>query len=441
MKRGKDKVKLIEELKKYIPDLLGDVKSLDDLSIHLYEKHSIDEGTLMYVLNDFKRLEECDLIFLGLLSEQISHKIAKSYDVLNIEEWFNEAEIKSMRKYLYIDESSQDEITLPYVFEDVTDLEDGVYCVPIKNSVIARMYKHNLLKYNFDIQREAQMTIRGGETIRTMKVNKKNIKEMTNLILNKKLKKTALAFNCAPDTTKDDSGFEIIYDEDSRTLTVTEGTEIDILDGTHRTLSFYSAYKKDPNITGKTVVHFSNYTTAQARDYQVQLSKQTPIPKARITQLEEDSLSIEVVNRLNSEGILKNGIGVNGNAPSNTYYVLFNDIVKGFEVLWNTEKRSEVRKIVKEFNDYLIYLIEYYDEMEDKKDSLLLDKKLFIGHLALAKKMYESEIPYESLEDILNKHTWNNENETLNNLKTKLIESKFNKRTISDVGKYFENLI
>lgn len=401
MKQNKTKELLIETLGKHIPKFMEDENSVNELSTQLSKKHNLNTGKIMYYLNDPKRLNEAETAELALIAEQVSLKLDTAEE-LSLDEWFNVPEIKEIRQYYYTDSADDDEITLPLEFNNVDYLGDGVYQAAVDFSVIGRLYKYDKLNYNFEIQREGRFKKKGDTVIQEMKIYKKNVKEIKEKILQGKLKKTALAYNCATDTSEDASELELIYDDKSKILTLTKGTRIDVLDGMHRTMGIYEAYMEKPEIEGKITVLFSNYTTAQAKEYQVELAKATPFNKVRAKQLAETRYSDELVNRLNSEGLLRDKISSTNNiSRSLGQLTSFEVLSDAFELYWKPEKRSDIKNIIKAFNEYLEYLFEYYEDNINDKENLLFSKYFFIGHVILAKAMHDKVVSYEYLMGIL----------------------------------------
>lgn len=442
MKHTKSREELIEKVSEYIPKILEDNNSVDEISDYLLTKHNIDYGRLMYFFNDPSRLNEAETSEVALIAEQLNLKLDDS-DELQLSKWFNAGEIKEIRQYYYEDESKRDKIELPLVFKHVAYLGDGVYQVPLDYKMIARLYKYELLNYNFEIQREGRLRKVGNEIIQEMKIYRKNVNEIKERVLQGKLKKTALAYNCAVDTSEDESEQELIYDEKDNTLTITKGTRIDILDGTHRTMGIYEAYMENPEIEGKITVLFSNYTTAQAREYQVELAKATPFNKARARELAETKKSDTLVSRLKSEGMLKDRISstntVNKNLNQLTTFTILSD---AFDKHWKPEKPSQIRNIMNSFNQYLEYLFEYYEDYISDNNNLLFSKWFFVGHVILAKKMHDEEIPYEKLNEILNNIDFNGNNEMWKELG--IVTEKSNtseKKIIKNIEGYFKKLI
>lgn len=442
MKYSKNREELISTLSKYIPVIMEDSNSVDEISTHLSKKHNIDLGRLMYYFNDPTRLEEAESPELALIAEQIELKLNEAEE-LNLNNWFNLNEIKEIRQFYYVDESKKDKIELPLVFENAAYLGDGVYQVPVDYNVIARLYKYDLLNYNFEIQREGRLKKVGNEIIQEVKIYRKNVNEIKERVLRGIQKKTALAYNCAVDTSEDESEQELIFDEKNHTLTITKGTRIDILDGTHRTLGIYEAYIENPQIEGKMTVFFSNYTTQQAREYQVEISKATPFNQARAKELAQERLSDELVGRLKSEGMLKGRISSTNTVNRNLYQLTTSSILSdAFDKHWKPEKRSEIRKIMSEFNSYLEYLFEYYDEYIDDKDNLLFSKLFFVGHVILAKKMYDAKVPYKVLNEKLDNLDFNKNNKMWKELNIVREDGIANdKKTLKGIEGFFKNLI
>ncbi len=75
-----------------------------------------------------------------------------------------------------------------------------------------------------------------------MNLNPKSLREIEKQTLNGDLITSTLRYNAKVGTGND--GLELYYDEKEQSLTVLEGTTLDVLDGAHRTFSIYNAYMK-----------------------------------------------------------------------------------------------------------------------------------------------------------------------------------------------------
>ncbi len=443
IKYSKNREELVETLSKYISNITQDDKKIDEIVNHLENKHNINLGRVMYFLNDPKRLNEAELPEIALLAEQVGLKLEEAEE-LHLQNWFNINEIKEIRQYYHVDESQKDKIELPITFENVTFLGDGVYAVALDYSIIARMYKWDLLNYNFEIQREGRLKKVGNNVIQEVKIYKKNVKEIKERVLKGIQQKTSLAYNCAVETSEDESEQELIFDEKNHTLTITKGTRIDILDGTHRTIGIYQAYLEQPEIEGKMIVLFSNYSTQQAREYQVELSKATPFNKARAKELAQERHADELVSRLKSEGMLKGRISSTNTINKSLNQLTTSSILSdAFDKHWKPEKRSDISKIIRKFNSYLDFLFEYFEDYIEDKNNLLFTKLFFIGHVILAKRMYDKDIPYEELNKYIEDISFNKNDDIwrklniVHDIDRELITDK---KTIKGIEDFFKGI-
>lgn len=445
MKDGRTQQELAEVLTKYARNVLKNKHVMDEMASHLSKKHNIKLGRIMYYLNDPSRFSEGEISEVALIAEQIFLKLDEAEE-LEPMRWFNSMQIKRFRQYRYVSIDDIDRIELPITFENAAYLGSGVYQVAVKLTTIARMYKSKLLHYNFNIQREGKFV--KGKTEQEIKVYRKNVNEIKEEVLEGELDKTALAYNCAVDTSEDETEQELIYDKENHTLTITVGTVIDILDGTHRTMGIYEAYMENPEKIDEEemiTILFSNYIEDKAKKYQVALAKSTPFNKARAKELAKERLSDELVGRLkDGEGMLKKRIystnNVNRKFGQLTSFEILSD---AFDKHWKPEKRSEIKDIVKEFNDYLEYLFDYYEDKVFDEDNLLFSKLFFIGHVMTAKYMHENKIAYDCLNEYFDGIDFNNNNAQWRKLGIVNADNKIrqDKRTIKSIEVYFKNLL
>lgn len=434
MRRGKNKEDLIVLLKEFIPELNKDQNHVEELISHLKKKHHFTSGKVSYYLNNPERFNDADIEVIGLFADQISLKLEDAKE-LALENWFLGAEMKNIRGYI-LENKNSDSIEFPLTFENAVDLGDGVYLAAVDYATIARLYKHGKTQYNFEIQRAGIVKKIGDEFVKEMEIYTKNVAEIKQRVLQRKLKKTAIAYNCRVGSTEDESEYELFFDDEENTLTITKGTIVEILDGTHRTLGIYEAYQEDSDLKGKMPVLFSNYTESQAKEYQVELAKATPFNKIRARQLEEKDLSDELVNRLNSEGSLKNLI-----SPSNVirkelnYVTSFELLANAFKWSWNPSKRSEITKIINYFNEYLEILFDEFEDETKDVNSLLFNKVVFCGNVPIAKKMHDNNIPLDKLPEIIRSIDFEPTSEL-----GKIAEITELKSRSKKINKYFEKI-
>lgn len=431
------KKKLTDEIITYAPKIVEDKNVLKEVHKHLTDRYNIKKT--YYYFSDPERLNEAENEELALIAEQIAIKL--NVEELKLEKWFNKMEIKELRQFYIEDEN--DVIKLPLTFENVikSKKSNNVFMVSLDYSTIARMRKHGLLYYNSEIQREPKLKKFGNTVISVPKIDSNKVSEIEELVLKGDLEETTIAFNCAVETTEDESEQELIYNEKEMTLTITKGTRIDILDGAHRTDGIYQAYHKEKNIQGSMWVQFTNYTTKKAKKYQAEIAKQTPISQERRDAL-KDTYCSELVGRLKEEGRLKRKIAesvrVNRDLGQLT---TFSILLTAFENYWKPEKRRDISIITERFNEYLDVLFDDFEDRIKDENNLLFHKMFFIGHVILAKRMYEENISYVKLYDILKNIDFNKNNQIWE--KSSIISKGSvldNKRTINNIEKFFKNI-
>ena len=442
MKYNKTREELIVVLDKYVHDIKEHPNKVKELTAFLSEKHGISSGRIKYFLNDPSRFSEANNYELALICNQMYIKLEEAEE-LELSNWFNAGEIKEFSQYYYIDESNKDKIELPMILENVLRDENGRFVTFVEYSKVARMKKYNVLFYNPDIQRETQTKKIGDEIIEKPKVIHKKVSKIKKRVLKGEQLLSTLVYNCAVGTSTDPSEQELIYDPKTLALTITEGTRIDILDGMHRTLGIYEAYLENPNISGTMILYIDNMTTRQAKNYQVEHAEATPISKARIATLAEARHADELIKRLKSDGMLAGKI-----ANENTLYKELGHITSAyvlanaFDKHWKPERRKSIDTILEKFKIYLEYLFEEYEEYINDNDNLLFTKSFFVGHVILAKRMDDENIPYGNLKQILDKIDFNKDNPMWQELTIYSDKKTLREPTvIKNVEKFFKSII
>lgn len=436
MKVGKTKEELIEDIKAKIPLLVQNDLILDEISIQL-NRHNINIGNILELINDENILRDANLQELLLLGEQLHLKFADTDDNW-IAEWLNPSEIKELR--LYIKESPyQETITLPYTFENVMKTGHNEYTAVIPNSIIGKLWMSGITMYNPNIQRQAKKKRVKSGIIEVMNLNPKSLHEIEKQSLEGDLITSTLRYNAKVGSGMD--GVEFIFDQREKSLTLLEGTLLDVLDGAHRTFSIYNAYMKKADLEGNMIVIFSNMTEAQCKRVQVDMAKANPIPKPRLQELAKEKLSDEVVIELKAEGELRGKITSSSNVKySYGEVVTFSELSNAIDKSFHLENRLEVIKVAKVINDYMMYLFAYYKANVFDKNSLMFKSRMFIGHIELAAKMFEHNIPFESLNDYLDRIDFTIDNPLWEKIGL-LKYGSLSARSRTKIQKVFEQLI
>ena len=438
-----NRAELQEMIQENIKLISDDKQSIKEIKEEL-SKYKIGGGRIEDYLSDPEILEDADIRELALLTEQIYVKTG--LQGFNPTEWFSEHEMKEARQFDYMFVHGEEEIVFPLEIENVIHIGNNLYVASLDIQTIAKLMKSKKLNYNYEIQRQATKIVRKDKMMYKPTIYKKNVKEIKELLKKDQLIHTTLAFNAATQTS--DNGEELSYNGRKNVLTINDGTRLDILDGYHRCLASQQAYAENPDLNFKFVVMISNYTTAQAQQYQAQLAKATPIPTARIQELEKNRLSDTVVQILKSESELRDRVSSTGSRMNITagelvsYRVLSDAIDREFSM----KTLKEARETAKYLTVFFEYLIGFYPEeflsSRKQNESLMAYNRMFAGYIGLAAEMQKQEVEIDTLNIILDKVNFKNDNPLWNELNVVNSEGKINNQIDeSKISKYFKGII
>lgn len=338
-------------------DLITEIKNkntdedFNQIALNLEEKYKIPVG----VTRSFTAKKLDEQFFERTDIRLISLFVLESLEVLDrekfIEELFNPGEINEIKQYDFHAYSKQDAIKLPYTFQPCIPV-NTVYSTKISVKEISEFVNAGIINYNFDIQREAKLEIRTDRIIKKPTLNRKNIKEMEELLLRDALKESTLYFNAAPMTSTE--GDELIYDPNEFSLTVTEGTRIDVIDGFHRVLAAQNAYRINPTIEFEFNVVFSNFTTSEAIKWQSQHSKATPWSRNRVAELQQESRGAKVVKAIKAKDIeFEKLIASDNRLKASSSLITFIKLSDFIEELFTINSRSDEVKISEEVSQLI----------------------------------------------------------------------------------------
>lgn len=371
-------------------------KNNEEIKKHLAENYQIFDGDVQSWLNNPEiELPNLDIRVLYLLAEQVYAKTGAH--IVNPKLYFTENEITEARQYSGILEQKENKLNFPITIPNVTVVGNSAYLATLDIQLINKLIENQLLNYNFELQREARFVKRKNEIIIEPTLKKKNVKEITEHLLQGTLVPTMLVFNAATKTAK--SGTELIYDPKNMELTITEGTRLDIVDGYHRCKASQNALKENPDLHFNFAVLITNYSTRRAQQYQAQLAKATPISRVRIQELEANRLADTVVQELREESDLKGRI-----SQTNRIHMLGRELVS-YNVLADTidekfslETRADAADVAEYLTEFFNFLLDAYknefidNPNETRKYSLINDNNMFVGYVTLASRMYEKKI-------------------------------------------------
>lgn len=435
----KSRNNIIKMIGRHIHHVSSDRNKVSEIKEQL-SKNKITEDRIEHIFSEPEILESADIREIALLSEQIYLKTG--IQELNPDNNFTEAEMKEARQFDYLLISQPEDISFPLELGNVISVGNSVYVATMDVKSIAKLMRNQLLYYNFEIQRQARNVRRKGSIIQRPTVYKKNVREIKNLLLKGQLIHTTLAFNAAVQTSN--SHEELTFDPKTETLTINEGTRLDILDGFHRCLASMQAYLEDPEINFNFIVMISNFTTREAQQYQAQLAKATPIPKARAQELDAKRYADTVIRHLKAESELRNAIS-SGNGKVNrktgelvNYRVLADAIDREFDMKSNLESR-EVSKWLTIFFEQLFGLYPQHFLSEEQDRNILMDRnRMFAGYVAIASEMKKRKINIEKLEVIMKNIDFSKDNQEWESIGLLSSDGNTNRKIDErEIGRFF----
>lgn len=377
---------------------------------------------IMYLLyNDLKDISEIDDIIKMCILDA-SYSILRRNE-LKMNNYFGVNKITQYEAYMNL-ETPLEEIILEGMTEHE---EDGSYTGSISYEQIYNFMNNNLLIYYKETQREGKITKLGNKYIKTISINKKNIKEMSELAEKGDLAPSEIKLNVllTDEEVEPQISFKSEYKDIGKLYVKPEynnpdtKTLLTIADGYHRILAIVDAVGKHLAKTGEMLqgymlVTITTKTVEEIKQVILQTFKRSQTSREFLKTLESNDYTKFVDNILknvnlpvvNTYADLKTGDHII------TYKTLLVDVVKCMGIKVNSRSASVI--ISKEIAENMEVILDYM-----KSKDIKITCNSFIPILAIADKMRKDDTLFLNI-DKLNI-------ETENKLTSKEIVKEFNK--------------
>jgi hypothetical protein len=440
----------IEELKENLIEVIDKIKE-DDVTVtkikRELKKYKILPGQVQLYFNDThnKINEENDTELLYFLLEQIYEGTSKKYKGIDPTEYFTPREIKEIRTNF--EGFVVDKVEFPYTFKKVLKGTEDDYTLYVKASELRLLFENGLLQYNPDTQREMRQRKdkETNEIIKTPKIHEKSVKDMEKLLEKGEMISTTITFNARQLSA--DEGVELNYNESEMTLTVEEGTLLDVLDGFHRTNAIVRALRRNPSLDTTFKLNILNFDKGRARQYFKQLNTTNPVGEGHLKSMDETRFAKHVATHLQYNSELKNKVsGSDHIAPNSDLLVTLNILIDSIEESFKVENKLEAIKLSKYLTKFINELFFTYpdeffgDISSSKKNNIMTISSMFFGYMRLAKRMKDEGIPLEKLEAILKKIDFTKKNEKWMEYSVLDAELKSSKKIKSGIMEFFNDL-
>lgn len=289
------------------------------------------------------------------------------------------------------------------IFSNVEKLNDEEYSLVLSGYELANMWDNSEISYFGDIQRGVKAKKnRSGEIKYVPICSDKNIKEITNLIINNEFYTSQLTI-----TVIRTGNENIEYNTEDKTLIVT-GTPL-ILDGNHRVRSLskvmsYAKVSGDDKLMNqlkelKFPVKITHYDTTTAKIVFNQFSKGLKISTSKAESFDMTKASNRIVDRLNKQSVLKGMIDTNKTVISKSdekhiyTFASVNEAIKNsFGVIQNEKEEDNIYDFLdlffKELTTMFPEMMDYELRTMSKEYSLVCENMMVYGYLALAENLY-----------------------------------------------------
>lgn len=440
-----DKRKLIEMVHEANRKIKRKKRVIEDIKIELAENHDILSGDVQSWINDFKNNFPKDLRELCLYVEQVYSKTGDME--LNPENFFTDVEIKEA--HIYKASDLRETIDFPVTLPNMMMISQDEFAGVIDLQTIDTLLENQLLIYDYELQREAVKKKMPNGEIRIMpKLLGKKVDEICAGLLDNTLKHTEIVFNAQFGSSE--TGEELEYSPEARELTINKGTKLAILDGFHRCRAAQRAVRMNPDIDFKFRLYLTNFTIREAQEYQVQLSKATPINAVKIEKMSESKLSDKVANYLERYSDLKGRVSetqyISGNMNEIVSYKVLRDAI---EDAYNIKFNYEVGEVQEYLSDFFNTLFGMFpkefitDVKETARDSLINDNNMFYGYIHLAKRFKDENIGLENIKKVIEKIDFSRDNKEWIEMEVLQSKHKLNndsKKVRRNIAEYFKNL-
>lgn len=386
---------------------------------HNFSRKGLDRRIIYMLYNDLKSVDELDDITKICILEA-SYGVLKQ-DRLKMDNYFGVNKIAQYETYINVEEPL-DEVVL----DGITEHEDS-YTGTISYEEIYNFMNNNLLIYYKETQREGKLTKLGDKYIKTISINKKNIKEMSDLAIQGHLAPSEIKLNIPlfSEEVEPQISFKSEYKDIGKLYIKPEynnpdtKTLLTIADGYHRILAIVDAVGKHLAKTGEMLqgymlVTITTKTVEEIKQVILQTFKRSQTSREFLKTLESNDYTKFVDNILknvnlpvvNTYADLKTGDHII------TYKTLLVDVVKCMGIKVNSRSASVI--ISKEIAENMEVILDYM-----KSKDIKITCNSFIPILAIADKMRKDDTLFLNI-DKLNI-------ETENKLTSKEIVKEFNK--------------
>jgi hypothetical protein len=437
-----EKPKLEVVLPIVLTNVLNDKEKLNEVDGILINNYKIPRGTVNELIANFDSINQLSEVEVSVLTKVLFDVTKDSR--INPTNFYNQKEINKALKY-----KGQDREPLyPMVLRNVSVSPDGTefsVCMTLQD--IARSYIKKIWTYNFNAQRlSKKKMLKGGKISEKIDIKAKSVKEIRDLMKNGKYKADAIFLNVLVDGNDN-----IEYDADEMTLTIHEGTVVNLIDGMHRTEAAIQEVEENPDTQGFLWVIIKHYPISDSQFMLGQVNKKNAFDKTLIKHYMGEDFSAQITKDLMYLPELKNKISIKTTIDKNlnyfTNYAILSEAIESIFSPQNSKDRYDYLEVLKK---YFSYMISHYSNQLTKdykilsKSSWFTHHNIYVGHIAISKALYDKygkDFPVDMIPKIIDSIDLSkNDNSEFNLLMSS--QGKVNSNQVKrSIRKFFEDKV
>lgn len=375
----KNKKKIVEEINKEL------------------NQFNVPHGTFQAIARGSKPLNSLDSLFLCLVATAVHNQTKDNSIAPN--EFFTERHIENAKKY---QGNINSKITLPYVLNEVVQIDLDNYITKIKMSSLVEMFHSHLIVYDYETQRSAKYVKSKDGVIPIPDVNKKSVQDISEHMINETYLADMITLNIYSKEVE-----PLSFNEKGRSLVINDGAVISILDGFHRLQAGVRAVALNPDLELEMILSIRSYDTETAKKYFGQINTVNVIKQERLKELKSERYSDVVVRDLQKKSDLKGKIASASRISDIAGQLTTFDVLSyAVDVVYKPGTTLEAKEVSQYLIDFFNYLVGYYvDEFLINpnlyRKNYINHPLIFAGYVQLSKTMQEKNVELKSLKEVI----------------------------------------
>ncbi len=340
-----------------------------------------------------------DIRFLFIFTFALNKALKNQEEInitIDVSDYFTKLEVSQWKDYKEL-EKGQD--IYPLVFKNVQRVGDRIWQTLLSAQQLNELDADNVLIYNFKTQRNPKITAYGER----INIDKNKVSEIKERLVGGEQYPDSIILNIL-----NNGESNVAYDEKNETLTIFEGSIINIVDGFHRKTATGLALEVNPDLQFNWQITFTFLSEKAAHELMTQKDKQKPMKKEYVQQMDYSRPENLVVSVIEDDKLSELAKVM----KDDDRYIKLNKALTKKSIIAQAVKEcygeqievsTNIRRIGKwivEFTDYLMgtYVEEFViNPYTIKEKSMINQKNMFYGYIALSAKLMNNK----NWEDIL----------------------------------------